>query len=101
MIKILLNFIFNKVREGEIFIVLGVNDSCKSTLSNAFTNYIVQENLKGPINLNDEKLEGWPLKVISTLCHAGQPPASRAHRGRDVDVIHRVLAIRFGETQSA
>ncbi|CAL9073531.1 unnamed protein product, partial [Musa textilis] len=62
----LLNFIFSKVEEGEIFTVLGMNGFSKPILIDALATLITWESSSGPITLNGKKLEGWLLKLIST-----------------------------------
>lgn len=47
-----------EAKKGEIFAVLGVSGSNKSTLIDFLTICIVWESLQGSITLNNEKLKG-------------------------------------------
>ncbi|TKY55568.1 ABC transporter G family member 2 [Spatholobus suberectus] len=60
--KILLNDIFDKVRNNEIMAVLSSSDSSKSTFINALVDRISEESLKGNVTLNGNVLESSLLK---------------------------------------
>ncbi|CAM8976213.1 unnamed protein product [Rhodiola kirilowii] len=64
-VKVLLNDISGKAREGEIMAVLGASGSGKSTLIDALADRIERTSLKGRITLNDDVLDSKLLKVIS------------------------------------
>lgn len=58
-------------------------------------NNIMWESLQGSFTLNDEKLEGQLLKVISAYIMEDNLLYPHAHRGRDHDVLRGVLTIPF------